>query len=39
MLHLGIAAPAASLVQILIQLIYLKSGRWKHNTLTAQVPI
>lgn len=39
MLHLGIAAPAASLIQILIQLIYLKSGRWKHNTLTAQTPI
>ncbi len=34
MLHLGIAAPAASAVQIILQLIYLRSGRWRQNTLT-----
>lgn len=33
MLHMGIAAPAASLVQILIQLLYLRSGRWNQNSL------
>ena len=33
MLHMGIAAPAASAVQILLQLIYLRSGRWRTSTL------
>ncbi len=29
MLHLGAAAPAASAVQIVLQLLYLSSGRWR----------
>lgn len=33
MLHIGIPAPAASAVQIVIEVIYLASGRWKHNTV------
>ena len=33
MFHMGIAAPAASTIQILLQLLYLRSGRWRQNTL------
>ena len=33
MLHIGIAAPAASLVQIVLQLIYYRSERWKKSIL------
>ncbi len=33
MFHIGLAAPAASAVQIVIQLIYLRSGRWRKNTV------
>ena len=29
LLQLGVAAPVASVVQIMIQLVYLRSGRWK----------
>lgn len=33
MFHIGLAAPAASAVQIVMEVIYLASGRWKHNTV------
>ncbi len=33
MFHIGLAAPAASMVQIIIEVIYLASGRWKENTI------
>lgn len=33
MLHIGIAAPAASLVQIVLQFIYYRSERWKKSIL------
>ena len=33
MFHIGLAAPAASFVQIIMEVIYLASGRWKHNTV------
>ncbi|MGM9607940.1 MAG: MATE family efflux transporter [Oscillospiraceae bacterium] len=33
MFHIGLAAPTASAVQIVIQLFYLRSGRWKRNTV------
>ncbi len=33
MFHIGLAAPAASAVQIIMEVIYLASGRWKHNTV------
>lgn len=33
MFHIGLAAPAASAVQIVMEVIYLVSGRWKHNTV------
>lgn len=33
LLHIGIAAPAASVLQIVIQLIYLRSGRWRSQNL------
>lgn len=33
MFHIGLAAPAASAVQIVIQLVYLRSGRWRKNTV------
>lgn len=33
MFHIGLAAPAASILQILLQLAYLKSGRWRHSVL------
>jgi putative MATE family efflux protein len=35
MFHIGLAAPAASIVQIVIQVIYLSSGAWKKNTVLA----
>ncbi len=35
MLHIGIAAPAASLVQIIVQFIYYRTGRWSASLLTA----
>lgn len=33
MLHIGIAAPAASLVQIVLQVLYYRTGRWKRSIL------
>ena len=33
MFHIGLAAPAASTIQIMIQLVYLASGRWRQNTM------
>ena len=36
MFHIGLAAPAASFVQIIIQLFYLKFGNWRHNTVLAE---
>lgn len=33
MFHIGLAAPAASAVQIIIQLVYLRFGNWRHNTV------
>ena len=33
MFHIGLAAPAASILQILLQLAYLKSGRWRHSVI------
>ncbi len=40
MFHVGLAAPAASVVQIIIETIYLSSGRWKHNGIleASQLP-
>lgn len=31
--QIGLAAPAASLLQIVIQLLYYRSGRWSHSIL------
>lgn len=36
MFHIGLAAPAASAVQIIIQLFYLKFGNWRHNTVLTE---
>ncbi|MCD8211673.1 MAG: MATE family efflux transporter [Oscillospiraceae bacterium] len=33
MFHIGLAAPAASLVQIVIEVIYLSTGRWRKNSV------
>ena len=33
LLHIGIGAPAASAVQIVIQLIYYRSGRWRDSDI------
>lgn len=33
MFHIGLSAPAASAVQIIIQLFYLKFGSWHENTV------
>lgn len=33
--HIGLAAPVASVVQIVITLIYFRSGRWKRGALSA----
>lgn len=33
MFHIGIAAPVASVIQILIQLIYYRTGRWSRSIL------
>ena len=33
MFHIGLAAPAASAAQIVMEVIYLASGRWKRNTV------
>lgn len=33
LLQIGLAAPAASTVQVAMQLVYLKSGRWKRSLL------
>ena len=33
MFHIGLAAPAASFVQIIIQLFYLKFGSWRQSTV------
>ncbi len=38
MFHIGLAAPAASMVQIIIEVIYLASGRWKENTVLRSSP-
>lgn len=38
MFHIGLAAPAASFVQIIMEVIYLASGRWKHNTVLDASP-
>ena len=35
MLHIGLAAPAASVIQIIIQLFYYRTGRWGKSLLTA----
>lgn len=31
MFHIGLAAPAASCLQISIQLVYLRTGRWNRR--------
>ena len=36
MFHIGLAAPAASAVQIVIQLFYLRFGNWRHNTVLTE---
>ena len=33
LLHIGLAAPLASAVQIIIQLIYYRLGRWKSGAV------
>lgn len=33
MLHIGLAAPTASIVQIIIQFIYYRTGRWSRSRL------
>ena len=33
MFHIGLAAPAASALQLLVQLIYLRHGGWRKNTV------
>ena len=34
--HIGIAAPVASVVQIIMQLIYLRTGRWNRSVLAPE---
>ena len=36
MFQIGLAAPAASLLQIVLQLVYLKLGRWETGSLVEQ---
>ena len=36
MFQIGLAAPAASAVQIIIQLFYLRFGNWRHNTVLTE---
>ena len=36
MLHIGLAAPSASLLQIAVQALYLRSGRWRRGIFSAQ---
>ena len=36
MFHMGIAAPVASVVQIILQLIYFRMGRWRNSSLIKQ---
>ena len=36
MFHIGLAAPAASLVQIAIEVVYLASGRWRRGSILSQ---
>lgn len=36
MFHIGMPAPAASLVQIIFQLCYLRFGNWQENTVLAE---
>ena len=36
MFHIGMPAPAASLVQIIFQLCYLRFGNWRHNTVLSE---
>ena len=33
LLHIGVAAPAASAIQVLLQLLYFRTGRWTHSVL------
>ena len=33
MFHIGLASPAASLLQVVIQLVYLKLGRWRTGSV------
>lgn len=33
LLHIGVAAPAASAIQVLLQLLYFRTGRWNHSVL------
>ena len=36
MFHMGIATPVASVVQIILQLIYFRMGRWRNSSLIKQ---
>ena len=36
MFHIGLAAPVASVVQVAIQLLYLRSGRWRKGIFAVQ---
>ena len=36
MLQIGIAAPVASAIQIVIQLLYYRTGRWSRSILTGE---
>lgn len=36
MFHIGLASPAASLLQVLIQLLYLKLGRWRTGAVLVE---
>lgn len=36
--HIGLAAPLASALQIVIQLVYLKLGRWKGGSVVEKLP-
>lgn len=36
MLHIGLAAPCCSALQVVIQLVYLKMGKWRENTVLTE---
>ncbi len=38
LLHIGIAAPAASALQIVLQVLYLRSGRWNRSVIGEAAP-